>query len=127
MLDVLRNRLRRAGLRNVTPVLGLDADPLLPSNACDLAVIVNAYHHFRNGPAVLRRLARALAPGGRVVNIDWAVRKTPVGPPVERRIAPEMFCRDARRAGFAVTAERRMLPHQYFFVIERRRVARMAR
>jgi ubiquinone/menaquinone biosynthesis C-methylase UbiE len=127
MLGVLRDRLRRAGLRNVTPVLGLDADPLLPSNACHLAVIVNAYHHFRNGPAVLRRLARALTPGGRVVNIDWATRETPVGPPIEHRITPETFCRDARRAGFAVTAEHRLLPHQYFFVMERRRGVRIAR
>jgi ubiquinone/menaquinone biosynthesis C-methylase UbiE len=127
MLEVLRDRLRRAGLRNVTPVLGLDADPLLPVNACHFAIIVNAYHHFRNGPAVLRRLARALAPGGRVVNIDWAARETPVGPSMDRRITPETFCRDARRAGFAVTAEHRMLPHQYFFVMERRRGMRTAR
>jgi ubiquinone/menaquinone biosynthesis C-methylase UbiE len=127
MLEVLRDRLRRAGLRNVTPVLGLDADPLLPSNACHLAVIVNAYHHFPNGPAMLRRLARALGRGGRVVNIDWAARETPVGPPLERRITPATFCRDARRAGFAVAAEHRMLPHQYFFVMTRRRGARAAR
>ncbi len=45
-------RLRRAGLHNVTPVLGLGDDPLLPAGACHLAVIVNAYHHFADGPAL---------------------------------------------------------------------------
>jgi hypothetical protein len=124
MLAVLRDRLRRAGLRNVTPVLGLGADPLLPTNVCHLALMVNAYHHFENGPALLRCLASALSRGGRVVNIDWASRATPVGPPMECRITPEEFRRDARRAGFTVTGERRMLPHQYFFVVERRRGAR---
>lgn len=122
-LEVLRHRLRRAGIRNVTPVLGLGDDPLVPSKTCDLALIVNAYHHFENGPALLRRLARALTPRGRVVNIDWDARETPVGPPPERRIAPEVFLRDARRAGLALKRTHRLLPHQYFVVLERRRGA----
>lgn len=124
VLEVLRHRLRRVGVRNVTPVLGLGDDPLLPSGACHLAVIVNAYHHFENGPALLRRLTRALVPRGRVVNIDWDARETPVGPPVERRITPETFLRDARRAGLALMKECRILPHQYFLMLERRRGSR---
>ena len=71
LLEVLRERLRRAGLHNVTPVLGLGDDPLLPAGACHLAVIVNAYHHVADGPALRRRLARSLVPRGRAVNIDW--------------------------------------------------------
>jgi len=80
MLDALRGRLRRDGVHNVTPVLGLPDDPLLPSGACRLALIVNAYHHFDDGPALLRRVVRTLTARGRVVNIDWANRETPVGP-----------------------------------------------
>lgn len=124
LLQALRERLSRAGIRNVTPVLGLGDDPLLPSGACHLAVIVNAYHHFRDGPALLRRLARSLVPRGRVVNIDWDTRETPVGPPLERRIAPGAFLRDARRAGLALLGARRLLPHQYFLVLGRRRALR---
>ena len=52
MLDALRARLRRDGVRNVTPILGLPDDPLLPSGAYRLALIVNAYHHFADGPAL---------------------------------------------------------------------------
>src|SRR5437870_821121 len=45
VLEALRARLVRARVRNVTPVLALGRDPLLPPGTCDLALIVNAYHH----------------------------------------------------------------------------------
>jgi len=117
MLDALRARLGRTGVGNVTPVLGRGDDPHLPPASCDVALIVNAYHHFADGPAFLRRLARALRRGGRLANIDFDKRETPVGPPVGHRVAREAFLRDARRAGLRLVAEHRFLPYQYFVVL----------
>ena len=119
VLDVLRERLTTARLGNVTPVLGRGDDPLLPSGHCDLALIVDAYHHFDDGAALLRKAARALRRGGRLVNIDFAKRDTPVGPPVDHRVSREDFLRDARRAGLALAAEHAFLPYQYFLVLRR--------
>lgn len=124
MLQALRERLERSGLRNVTPILGMGDDPLLPPASCHLALIVNAYHHFADGRALLRQLTRALRPRGRVVNVDWALRETPVGPPLERRVAPDTFIRAARGAGLRLIRARDLLPHQYFLVLERARNAR---
>ena len=124
LLDVLRGRLVRSGAKNVTPVLSLGEDPMLPAGRCDVALIVNTYHHVADGRAFLRRLTRALAPGGRVVNIDFATRETPVGPPVDQRVGREEFLRDARRAGLILVAEHRFLPHQYFLVLRPRRRTR---
>jgi ubiquinone/menaquinone biosynthesis C-methylase UbiE len=116
VLEVLRDRLTAAGVHNVTPVLGRGDDPSLPARRCDLVLIVDTYHHFDDGPAFLRRATGSLKPGGRLVNIDFAKRETPVGPPVEHRVAREDFLRDARRAGLALVAEHRFLPYQYFLV-----------
>jgi ubiquinone/menaquinone biosynthesis C-methylase UbiE len=121
VLDVLRDRVTTARARNITPVLGRGDDPLLPAGRCALVLIVNAYHHFANGSVFLRRAAGALARGGRLVNIDFAKRETPVGPPVEHRVAREAFLRDARRAGLTLVAEHRFLPYQYFLVLRRAR------
>jgi hypothetical protein len=52
-----------------------------------------------------------------VANIDFARRDTPVGPPVDHRVAREDFLRDAHRAGLALAAEHRFLPYQYFLVL----------
>ncbi len=120
MLPVLLGRLHRAGIGNVTPVLGRDDDPLLPDGACDLVLVVNTYHHFPGGPRYLRRLARLLRAGGRLVNVDFDRRETPVGPPLERRIARETFLRDAERAGLRLVRDVTFLPYQYCVVLRRR-------
>jgi ubiquinone/menaquinone biosynthesis C-methylase UbiE len=120
MLPVLLERLRRARIANVTPVLGRDDDPLLPDRICDLVLVVNTYHHFPGGPRYLRRLARLLRAGGRLVNVDFHRRETPVGPPLERRIAREGFLRDAGMAGLRLVREFTFLPYQYCLVLRPR-------
>ena len=120
ILERLRERLATRRVRNVTPVLGLGDDPMLPPRSCDVALIVDSYHHFDDGVAFLRAVARALRPGGRLVNIDFDKRETPVGPPVEHRVAREDFLRDAKRAGLRLAAEHRFLPYQYFLILRAR-------
>jgi SAM-dependent methyltransferase len=118
VLDVMRRRLR--GVRNVTPVLGRDDDPLLPRGRCQIAVLINVYHHMNGGAGFLRRLVTALPRGARIVNVDWD-ETTEFGPPPRRRISRARFLRDARRAGLRLVAERAILPHQYFLVLRRAR------
>jgi ubiquinone/menaquinone biosynthesis C-methylase UbiE len=119
ILEMLRGRLARAGVRNVTPVLGRADDPLLPAGSCHLALIVNAYHHFADGPAILRKIVLALRRGGRLVNIDWSEGKSDVGPPPHRRVPRGTFLAAARRAGLRLVAEHRFLPYQDFLVLRR--------
>jgi ubiquinone/menaquinone biosynthesis C-methylase UbiE len=120
LLAILRERVAAARVRNVTPVLAVFDDPLLPDRACDVVLIVDTYHHFNDGPAYLRGLRRALRPGGRIVNIDYQKRATPVGPPLGHRIAREDFLRDAASARLALASEPTFLPYQYFLVLKPR-------
>ena len=117
ILAVLRDRIRDSGARNVTPVLSLADDALLPLAGCDLILIVDTYHHFPDGPAYLRRLSRALKPGGRIANVDFHKRELPVGPPVEHKVAREAFLADATAAGLRLVEEHALLPYQYFVVL----------
>jgi ubiquinone/menaquinone biosynthesis C-methylase UbiE len=119
ILDVLRERIEARQLRNVTPVLGLGDDPLLPAASCDLILIVDTYHHFPDRTAYLRRLATILRPGGRVANIDYHRRATPVGPPQDHRVARDDFLREAAAAGFQVDRELTFLESQYFIILRR--------
>lgn len=120
MLAVLRERLATSGLTNVTPILSLPDDPLLPQGACDVALVVDTYHHFPDGLDYLRRLARGLKAGGRIVNVDYQKRETPVGPPLEHRVAREAFLETAGRAGLVLLEEKTLLPYQYFLVLRPR-------
>ena len=118
VLDVLRRRLARTRLRNVTPVLNRDDDPCLPLGRCDLVLLINVYHHMHGGTAFLRRLVPALARGGRVIIVDWD-EASEFGPPPRRRVPRTLFLRDARRAGLRLVGARSFLPHQYFLVLRR--------
>ena len=123
ILDALRERLAQSGLRNVTPVLALADDPLLPAAACDVVLIVDTYHHFPERVAYLGRLARALRPGGRIVNVDYHKRETPIGPPLDHRLSREVFLAEAQSAGLVVAEEPAFLPYQYFIVLRPRGAA----
>lgn len=118
MIDALRDRVSQARLSNVTPILGLPDDPLLPKAACDVILVVNTYHLFPNGPAFLRRLSKSLKAGGRLVNIDFHKRETPQGPVLARRVAREAFLADAQRASFKLVGEEKFLPYQYFLFLK---------
>ncbi|MCC6805820.1 MAG: class I SAM-dependent methyltransferase [Deltaproteobacteria bacterium] len=117
ILDALRERLKKAGIANVSPVLGQPDDPLIPRKSCDLILIVDTYHHFPNGVAYLKRLSASLKPGGRIVNIDFHKRELPVGPPPEHKIARDEFVSQAKAAGLKIVSEQTFLPHQYFLVL----------
>jgi len=117
ILAVLRDRVRSSDARKVTPVLSLPDDALLPATSCDVILIVDTYHHFPDGPAYLRRLSRALRPGGRVANVDFHKRELPVGPPLEHKVAREAFLADATAAGLRLVQEHTFLPYQYFVVL----------
>jgi SAM-dependent methyltransferase len=120
MLAALRKRIETSGTRNITPVLALAGDPLLPAGACDLILIADTYHHFPDGPAYLRNLARALKPGGRLANIDFHERELPVGPPPAHKISRARFLEEATAAGLQLVEEHAFLPHQYFLVFQPR-------
>jgi predicted methyltransferase len=118
MLQALRERLERAHVRNVAPVLAVSDDPLLPHGACDVVLVVNTYHQFPGRAGYLKRLRQSLKPQGRVVNIDYHRRPTPIGPPLDHRVARETFLGEAKVAGLALVGEQSFLPYQYFLVLK---------
>ena len=117
ILEALRKRIQSSKAKNISPVLSLPEDPLLPRNACDLILIVDTYHHFPDGPAYLRSLSRSLRPAGQLVNIDFHKRDLPVGPPVDHKVSREAFLRDAQAASLELVAEQQFLPYQYFLIL----------
>lgn len=117
ILEALRDRIEAAGARNVTPVLSIDSDPLLPRELCDVILIVDTYHHFPERRQYLARLARSLRPGGVVVNIDYEKKPTPLGPPMDHRLSKAEFIAEAQQAGLVVVRDVGLLPYQYFIVL----------
>ena len=114
MIEVIGQRIRESGIENVHPVLSDAKRGALPPRRCQVILTVNAFHHFLDGAAYLKRLAGRLAPGERIVIVDFHKKATPVGPPAGHRISRTEVAAQAGRAGLEVTRERRFLPYQYF-------------
>jgi ubiquinone/menaquinone biosynthesis C-methylase UbiE len=119
MLELLARRAGEAGVSNVIAHLSKDGESA-PPEPCDLVLVVNAFHHFRDGAAALRRLASALKPGGRIANVDFHEGELPVGPPPEHKVSRAAFLAAAEEAGLEVESEKTFLPYQYFVVLRRR-------
>jgi len=116
LLSLLRERAASARVQNLTPVLGLPLDPLIPPTSCDLILTVNTFHHVPEKAAYLRRLQQVLRPGGRLAIVDFHKRELPVGPPVDHKLAREECLEQIRAAGLQVLSEHDILPHQYFLI-----------
>ncbi len=71
MLEMLRARLEKEDIDNVTPILGSVHDPRLPAQAIDLVLMVDVYHEFSHPEHMLAAIHRALAPDGLVVLVEF--------------------------------------------------------
>jgi ubiquinone/menaquinone biosynthesis C-methylase UbiE len=118
LLAHLRQRAETEKTGNVVPILGSLDDPRLPPASADVILIVDTIHHIDDRPEYLRRLRRALRPGGRVAVVDFKREKTPVGPPVEHRLERERVVEAFELAGYRLAEEPRFLPYQYFLIFE---------
>ena len=116
MIESIRRRVDREGLRNVETILGKPADPGLPSDL-HAVLIVDTYTQFAAPIAVLRRVARSLAPNGRLGIVDF--KKDGAGgpgPPISQRLDADSVVADATQAGLRLTRQETFLRYQYLLV-----------
>jgi ubiquinone/menaquinone biosynthesis C-methylase UbiE len=73
-LEAARKKAAEEKLSNVDFVLGNERDSKLPAGCCDLAVTIDAYHHFDYPGETLASIRRGLKPGGRLVIVDYYKR-----------------------------------------------------
>lgn len=71
-VDDIAKRAERAGLQNVTAILGNQDDTGLPTGCCDAILLRLVYHHFQDPPKMRASLATAMKPGARLVIVDTA-------------------------------------------------------
>jgi predicted methyltransferase len=119
MLEAIRRRVAREGLRNVETRLGVGSTPNLPARALDGVLVVDVYPEVEDRVAFLRNLAAALKPGGRLGIVNYKPGRGgpgPVPPDEGVRVESASVEADARAAGLRVLA-RENLPYQYLLVL----------
>ena len=112
MVDALELRIEREALQNVTPTMIASNDPALMPASVDRVLIVNTWHHISDRTEYAKKLRAALAPGGRILIVDFTMQ-SPHGPPPQMRLTDDTVRRELESAGFATELIADSLPYQY--------------
>jgi predicted methyltransferase len=120
MIQAIKIRLDRLGLKNVVTVLGTATNPALPKPV-DAVLIVDAYHEMEHPVALLANVATSLKPLGRIGIVDFTKDGGGPGPAMEERVDPEAVIRDVQAAGFVLRSRETFLKYQYMLVFEKPR------
>ncbi len=116
LVDTIRVRAERQGLRNVTPVLGGVSDPALPENRLDLALIVSSYHEFAFPREMLEKLEYAIKPGGRLVLVEYRAEDETIPIAALHRMSEAQIIREGEAAGLQYRETLDVLPQQHIVV-----------
>ena len=120
MLEAIRRRVAREGLRNVETRLGAGSAPNLPGGSLDAVLVVDVYPEVEDRITFLRNLTAALKPGGRLGIVNYRPGRGGPGPAPQEgvRVKSASVEGDAQAAGLRVLA-RQPLPYQYLLVFGR--------
>jgi hypothetical protein len=119
MLQAIRRRVQREGLRNVTTVLGVGSSPNLPPGVLDAVLVVDAYPEVRDRVTFLKNVVRGLKPNGRIGIVNYKLGGGGPGPDNPGLRVPRASVeRDAEAAGLKVKSVGN-LPYQYLLVLGR--------
>lgn len=121
MIEAITRRVQREGLRNVVPRLGSHDDPKLPAGSVDVALMVDTYNEVEARVALLKNIARALTPDGRIGIVNFKKDGGGPGPAMDERVGADEVIRDAEAAGLRLHSRETFLRYQYFLIFERAR------
>lgn len=75
-LKLIGQRAADLDVGNVVAVLGRDKDITLPPSSVDYVFIADTYHYFSDRAAIMKTVSDALAPGGRLIILDYTLDET---------------------------------------------------
>ena len=117
ILAFLDGRLKEAGITNARTVVVPKDDPRLPPAGLDTVFMVDTLHYVADRAAWLGKVRAGLAPGGRIVVIDYipkSAEERPWGPPPEQKMSREEVDAAMAEAGLAPSKVHGFLPEQFF-------------
>jgi ubiquinone/menaquinone biosynthesis C-methylase UbiE len=119
MLDMLRRRLARERITNVTVVRGEADDPKLPIGSIDLELMVDVYHELHQPQVMLRNLRKALKPDGRLVLLEYRKEDPAIPIRFEHKMSVAEAKMEVEAEGFTLSKVDESLPRQHILVFTR--------
>ena len=90
------------------------SDPKLKPGEADIVLIVNTTIYIENRLQYLKNLRKGIRKGGKLIIIDYKKKSTPIGPPVNLRIALGEMEGELAEAGYTLLpSDDKLLDFQY--------------
>ena len=118
MLDLIRAKVERQGLTNVTLVQGRSDDPNLPAARFDLILLVDVYHELASPQVFVRKLRAALKSGGRLVLIEFRLEDPRVPIREVHKMSVSQVREELGADGFQIDRVIDILPWQHIIVLK---------
>ena len=119
MLAMLRERLDKERIGNVTLVQGAIDDPRLPPASLDLILMVDVYHEFSQPQQMLRGLLAALKPGGRMVLLEYKKEDPSIPIRLDHKMTVAEAKLEVEAEGFRLARVGTELPRQHILIFEK--------
>ena len=128
MLEMVRERAAKAGVKNVQTVLAGEDDPKVEEGSCDLVLMVDVYHELSKPAEVLEHVRKSLKKGGRVALVEFRGEDPEVPIKPLHKMSKEQIRKEWGANGFVVVEEFDRLPWQHlmFFEVEEKEHGRDA-
>jgi ubiquinone/menaquinone biosynthesis C-methylase UbiE len=114
ILEVLQERAAEQDLSNITPIISVIEDIPLQDYMADVVITSFVLHAVRPLSNSLQEIHRIMKVGGKLLCLDWEPKESPMGPPMEVRIASGDMEKALNEAGFTVT--KRMSPAEFLYI-----------
>lgn len=118
MLDLIRRKVERERLENVTLVQGASDDPRLPAATFDRILLVDVYHELAQPQAFVRQLKAALKPDGRLVLIEFRLEDPDVPILEVHKMSVAQVRQELAADGFEIERVISTLPWQHIIVLK---------
>ena len=116
VIETLRDRVTKAGLKNVDARIGLAERTVLCEACADFVFFGIVMHDFANPKAVIRNAHRMLKDNGKLVDLDFKKISMPFGPPLNVKISEDAAKELIESAGFKVKGLRIIEPYSYLLI-----------
>ena len=119
MLELLNKRAEAAKETNIVTILGAVDDPKLPEGKVDLVFCVDVYHEFDHPVEMLAAIRKSLAPGGRMVLVEFRTEDPKVPIKKLHKMSKEQILKEIPPNGFKLVEQFDKLPWQHVMFFEK--------
>lgn len=113
MLDLLKKRAEKEGIKNYELIKGKYTDPMLPEGKVDLILLVDAYHEFTDPENMLKKMRESLSEKGVLALVEFRSEDKSVPIKEDHKMSKAQIEKELTANGFKLVRSYDKLPWQH--------------